>query len=558
MKSTMDDEPTLVEAENQHRNVICSDLIAENLSVHQQLQSLQWQHDNLWRKNDLQQDTTTSLHRELDAVRVDLENTCRCLRSADDEIVHTCDVADNIEHKADKAIGKLKDKNDTLCLQVKWGHTPRRCKLPCHDSLSTSPSRSRHASSCASRHTSPMAEDHSCTSRRPSPIAEDRDNTPSRDVADPPHLLLRLTVHSTATSSATSLPLGELPQPSPIIPSPSEGADLASRMTDAISLAPLGDDRETATPFIESVGFYASFPVLQFYGRHYKCTAIDHAGTFDYSSPFFILADRQLTKRGPSFITMLLWREFVQTHEASIQAGIPLPVMDLILGGRNGVLILSHDPSNKAGITALLTTLSRHAHAKGYINRIQNTPPELHEECHQKALELWAGLQDVRRKEQHKGCIASGGVPPLPKEPLPHVSTTIWKKWLQNIHEHPCTEGWFTLKGVPFVCNGYLNVHVDAARALLALLPLLSKKSCPGTIHGPLWDAFLRSAAMLLNVHGMYGETITRLRLTITPQRRAHFYNPSKFADESHLNCEHVARFLASVGVTVAKAETWQ
>jgi len=101
-------------------------------------------------------------------------------------------------------------------------------------------------------------------------------------------------------------------------------------------------------------------------------------------------------------------------------------------------------------------------------------------------------------------------------------------------------------------------VHVDAARALLALLPLLSKKSRPGTIRGPLRDAFLRSAAMLLNVHGMYGETITRLHLTIAPQRCAHFYNPSEFADESHLNCEHVARFLASVGVTMAEAETWR
>jgi len=187
--------------------------------------------------------------------------------------------------------------------------------------------------------------------------------------------------------------------------------------------------------------------------------------------------------------------------------------MDLILGGRNGVLISSHDPSNEAGITALLTMLSRHAHAKGYIDRIQNIPPELCEECHQKALELWAGLQDVRRK----GRIASGGVPPLPKEPLPHVSTAIWKKWLQNMREYPCTEGRFTLKGVPFICNRYLNVHVDAARALLTLLPLSSKKSHPGTICGPLRDAFLWSAAMLLNVHGMYGETITRLRLTIAP-----------------------------------------
>jgi len=53
-KSAMDDEPTLVKAENQCRDVIHSNLIVENLSVHQQLQSLQRQHNNLWQKNNSQ------------------------------------------------------------------------------------------------------------------------------------------------------------------------------------------------------------------------------------------------------------------------------------------------------------------------------------------------------------------------------------------------------------------------------------------------------------------------------------------------------------------------
>ena len=124
-KSAMDNEPTLIEAENQRRNVIRSDLIAENLSMHQQLQSLQRQHDDLWRKNDLQQDTTMSLHHKLDTVHVDLEDTCCHLRSADDKIICTHNVADNIECKADKAISELKDTNETLCLQLERGHTPR-------------------------------------------------------------------------------------------------------------------------------------------------------------------------------------------------------------------------------------------------------------------------------------------------------------------------------------------------------------------------------------------------------------------------------------------------
>jgi len=164
---------------------------------------------------------------------------------------------------------------------------------------------------------------------------------------------------------------------------------------DAVSLVPLGDDLEPATPFIESIGFYASLPMLQFYRHCYECTTINHAGKFNYSSLFFIFADGQLTECSPSFITTLLWREFVQSYEASIRAGIPIPIIDFVLGGRNRVLILPCNPSNKAGITALLTMLSRYVHAEGYINCVQNTLPELHEECHQKALELWAGLQDM-------------------------------------------------------------------------------------------------------------------------------------------------------------------
>jgi len=121
----MDDKPTLVEAENQRCNIIHSDLIAENLSMHQQLESLQWQQDDLWHKNNLQQDTTTSLHCKLDAVRVDLEDTCHCLCSADNKIIRVRNVTDDIECKADKAISKLKDKNKMLCLQLERGHTPR-------------------------------------------------------------------------------------------------------------------------------------------------------------------------------------------------------------------------------------------------------------------------------------------------------------------------------------------------------------------------------------------------------------------------------------------------
>ena len=123
MKSAMDDEPTLVKAENQHRDVIRSDLIAENLGLRQQLESLQCQHDKLKHKNNLQLDTTMSLCHELDVVCVDLEDTCRRLRSADNEIIRMCNVTDNIEHKADKAIDKCIGLSKNLFLSFSF-HQP--------------------------------------------------------------------------------------------------------------------------------------------------------------------------------------------------------------------------------------------------------------------------------------------------------------------------------------------------------------------------------------------------------------------------------------------------
>ena len=120
----------------------------------------------------------------------------------------------------------------------------------------------------------------------------------------------------------------------------------------------------------------------------------------------------------------------------------------------------------------------------------------------------------MQREERN----ARGEVPPLPKEPLPHVTTAVWKKWLLRMWEHPWSEGKFTFDGVPFICNGYLNVHVDAMKVLLALLPH-SKKMHMVAIHGPLRDTFLRAVAMLLCVHGLYEETVTCLQITIAPNR---------------------------------------
>jgi len=125
------------------------------------------------------------------------------------------------------------------------------------------------------------------------------------------------------------------------------------------------------------------------------------------------------------------------------------------------------------------------------------------------------------------------------------------------MQEHPQSEGKFTFDSIPFICNRYLNVHVDAMRVLLTLLPH-SKKMHTVAICGPLQDAFLQAAAMLLCMHGLYKETVTYLQITIAPNCQVQQYSTTTFANEKDLKVKYVVHFLASVGVTIDKAETWR
>jgi len=86
-----------------------------------------------------------------------------------------------------------------------------------------------------------------------------------------------------------------------------------------------------------------------------------------------------LTDRSPSWTTTLVPREYLllENPAKAIQLRLPLPLDKLIVGGRNGVLISQFDPTTKDGITDLLMILRKHNCAVGYIDCIQNTPPEL-------------------------------------------------------------------------------------------------------------------------------------------------------------------------------------
>jgi hypothetical protein len=340
------------------------------------------------------------------------------------------------------------------------------------------------------------------------------------------------------------------------------GGDLASRLTDTVTLEPEPGALDPAPaarrvaigPTRPHAEFPSLHPILFFADHEYRCTALDAAGNIDVDADaHFVYATRATTPDGPIWITSLITRDLLESEHAinAIRAAAPLPLFGRGGGGRDGVLIITYeDPQTEEAINALLTTPQKYAKAAAYIERVRHTPPELREPMHQRALERWSEMQTKRRQERK----ARGDVAGRPREPMPYDDIKDWKKWLKIMREHPHSEGNFKFPGVPLVCGGHQPAHIEGARALLGFLP----RNKGGTERGPLRDTFLRSAATLLCVPEKYLQVVTQLGITITTPRRKQLYSPTQFGNESRLGVNEVVRYFASIGVTTDEAEAWR
>ena len=113
-----------------------------------------------------------------------------------------------------------------------------------------------------------------------------------------------------------------------------------------------------ATPFYDSVGFHSMHPVLSYSNNSYSCTHIAADGGIDYqANTFFIYTFRVLTTDGPAWTTSLVYCEVLDDdfHALAITNGIILPLTNIIVGGRNGVLIAKNDPNIKEKVNVLFT-----------------------------------------------------------------------------------------------------------------------------------------------------------------------------------------------------------
>jgi hypothetical protein len=271
-------------------------------------------------------------------------------------------------------------------------------------------------------------------------------------------------------------------------------------------------------------------------------------GTVDVEAhPLFVWAIGGLTPNGPSWTTVLLRQNQIDNEAAhmAMQAGVPLPLSKVPLGGRNGVLYSPvHDPTDEASLNRLFTTADRFTHARGFADRIRYTPPELRSEFHSLALARWDSMQEANPAARRQG---------QRPEPLPSAIDHVWKKWLKDRRE---LHGQPQYIGIPLVGQGYQRVHLEGAKALLSFLPL--NKRGTSVRLGPLRDAFLRHAAVLLAVPECYQRQLTALGVVVCLQRRTALYVEANFAVANRLGVDDIVRFFASVGVQPEEAERWR
>ena len=277
----------------------------------------------------------------------------------------------------------------------------------------------------------------------------------------------------------------------------------------------------------------------------YFCTTLAGDGDIDFAShALFVYAFGDLTTAGPAWTTYLVTREQLNNdlRAPALAANLPLPLTSIIGRGRNGVLVsLYKDPKSEEEVNTLFSANNK---AFGYCECIHNTPPELRDAFHQRALDRWLETHDRNPPQQG---------PSKRNELSPYDENSVWKRWLKIKREDDAS---FKYAGIPHVSQGYQTVHIDGAKAILHFIPRASKGP-KGPTCALIKNAFLRAASALLIIPERYQHVIERLGLTIAPNHRKKIYDTTRFGDEKHLGKNEMASFLTSAGVTTDEAEAW-
>lgn len=492
---------------------------------------------DLQAKNDTLRANNDAMRIEIRALRGNLERARADLGRARDD-------RDDVEYELRRLCGvrdDLKRENDGLRTQLAQDPSPRRRKVPRHGSPFSS-SRQIPARS-PSRPASPMVED-----------------PPPNPRSIPAALSLPVFPANAAIPSAEASPIIR----NSLLHRTSDPADLYNAASLGPGPAPTFAPPHTPTPLVEGMGFPSLLPVVhQAEDGQWRVApgtaSLRPDGVVDIESySHFILASRSLDERSRACWTTSLIRRDQLTSDAALKARrarLPLPLTGIHVGGTDGFLVSHKDPASVEAAEQLFqasrTDNGAYGRAIGFIGRIRFTPPELRHEFHNRALHRWREFE----AERHSSSRAPGhGRAP---EPAPDADITTWKRWLKDARTQPQLGGHpFSYSGIPLVGQGYPTAYIEGARALLSLLPLTKKGTIPRG--GELRDAFLRSAATLLAVHGRYQLVLAELGERIAPARSHGRYSEGPFGQAGALNVNQLAQFLASIGVSANEAETWR
>jgi len=228
-------------------------------------------------------------------------------------------------------------------------------------------------------------------------------------VPGPQHQMAPLPVNrSNSAPSQSSVPPSEAPSSSSPAPSYTTRGDLISRIADPQpGLPPFQfphhppsseiTDEFAPSPFLPSINIYSLLPVL-YQDRHRQLLTAENSAVVDANNQALFDAHRNLVfaigrveeDGTPAWTTSLVCREFFLSQETqkAIKLHLPIPIRNIILGGRNRSLITRHrDPCTEAESLALIDNPKKGPQAVGYINRIRFTPPELRAPFHSRILQ---------------------------------------------------------------------------------------------------------------------------------------------------------------------------
>lgn len=487
MEATLDHDTTLDAATCQRNNALNGSLSDEVASLKS--------------ANSLMTNTIGTLREDNARVREELTEALRAISEAMTDAEHIRTDKDEATEQANVTIRELYDRIDSLNEQIddlERDHSPDR-KRPRRYTPSPTISDYRRTSSHQSN--------------RASPIAEDHDYDYEHEPVERPQLINRMASPTTQTSLPTTITL------------------------------------TTPSPFYESVGLMSLLPLLIYKDRRLTVvpgSAItNERGDIKYQrNSRYVVA----TPNNDGWTTTLHKGSYFlePTVQNNLEQRIPIPIANIIRGGRDGVLVNERDPSTDEKMEELLSDPSQHARAAGFVERVRFTPPELRSDVHQHALERWPEIEAARRKtyKSNKNI-----------EPPCTASNSVWRRWLRETKESSKDQGESEYSGIPCVHNKYQDAHIEGAKAMIAFLPTNARGFAT---RGPIRKAFIRAAAMLLCVPAQYTKRLTQMGLNITQNGQLRYYDTSRFGDENHTGSNEVVRYLASIGTTAEQAEQWR